>query len=72
LVWCPWNSDEIKRHPEVEMLTVTQDDRPRVMSKVLNWLTEGITGPVKIENMNQPYLISNRPGSFILQYVKQF
>ena len=71
MVWCPWNSDEIKRHPEVEMLTVTQDDRPRVMSKVLNWLTEGITGPVKIENMNQPYLISNRLEPFILQYVKQ-
>jgi nucleoside-triphosphatase len=34
-------ADEIKRHPEVEMLLVTKDNRTEVMGKVLNWLTEG-------------------------------
>jgi nucleoside-triphosphatase len=32
-------ADEIKRHPEVEMLLVTKDNRTEVMGKVLNWLT---------------------------------
>jgi nucleoside-triphosphatase THEP1 len=32
---------EIKRHPEVEMLPVTRDNRTEVMKKVLNWLMEG-------------------------------
>jgi hypothetical protein len=27
LVRCPWNADEIKRHPEVETLLVTRDNR---------------------------------------------
>ena len=31
--------DEIKRHPEVETLLVTRDNRTEVMNKVLNWLT---------------------------------
>jgi nucleoside-triphosphatase len=35
-------ADEIKRHPEVEVLLVTRDNRPEVMRKVLNWLTEGV------------------------------
>jgi nucleoside-triphosphatase len=34
-------ADEIKRHPEVETLLVTRDNRTEVMRKVLNWLTEG-------------------------------
>jgi nucleoside-triphosphatase THEP1 len=33
-------ADEIKRHPEVETLLVTRDNRTKVMKKVLNWLTE--------------------------------
>jgi nucleoside-triphosphatase THEP1 len=32
-------ADEIKRHPEVETLLVTRDNRTEVMRKVLNWLT---------------------------------
>jgi hypothetical protein len=32
---------EVKRHPEVETLLVTRDNRPEVMEKVLNWPTEG-------------------------------
>jgi len=34
-------ADEIKRHPEVETLLITRDNRTEVMKKVLNWLTEG-------------------------------
>jgi nucleoside-triphosphatase len=34
-------ADEIKRHPEVETLLVTRDNRTEVMKKVSNWLTEG-------------------------------
>ena len=34
-------ADEIKRHPEVETLLITRDNRTEVMRKVLNWLTEG-------------------------------
>jgi nucleoside-triphosphatase THEP1 len=34
-------ADEIKRHPEVETLLVTRDNRTEVMNKVLNWLSEG-------------------------------
>jgi len=33
-------ADEIKRHPEVEVLLVTRDNRTEVTRKVLNWLTE--------------------------------
>jgi nucleoside-triphosphatase len=33
-------ADEIKRHPEVEVLLLTRDNRNEVMKKVLNWLTE--------------------------------
>jgi nucleoside-triphosphatase THEP1 len=33
-------ADEIKRHPEVETLLVTRDNRTEVMKKVLNWLTK--------------------------------
>jgi nucleoside-triphosphatase len=32
-------ADEIKRHPEVETLLVTRDNRTEVMREVLNWLT---------------------------------
>jgi nucleoside-triphosphatase len=32
-------ADEIKRHPEVETLLVTKDNRTEVTRKVLNWLT---------------------------------
>ena len=35
-------TDEIKRHPEVEVLLVTRDNRTQVMNKVLNWLWEGM------------------------------
>ena len=35
-------ADEIKRHPEVEVLLVTRDNRTEVMKKVLNWLMEGV------------------------------
>ncbi len=35
-------ADEIKHRPEVEVLLVTRDNRPQVMNKVLNWLTEGM------------------------------
>jgi nucleoside-triphosphatase THEP1 len=34
-------ADEIKRHPEVEVVLVTRDNHAEVMKKVLNWLTEG-------------------------------
>jgi len=34
-------ADEIKRHPEVETLLVTRDDRNDVMNKILDWLAEG-------------------------------
>jgi nucleoside-triphosphatase THEP1 len=33
---------EIKRHPEVEVLPATKDNRAVVMKKVLDWLTEGV------------------------------
>jgi nucleoside-triphosphatase THEP1 len=36
------STDEIKRHPEVETLLVTRDNRNEVMKKVLNWLTAGV------------------------------
>jgi len=35
-------ADEIKRHPEVETLLVTRDNRTEVMRKVLDWLMEGV------------------------------
>ena len=35
-------ADQIKRHPEVEVLLVTRDNRPEVINKVLNWLSEGV------------------------------
>jgi nucleoside-triphosphatase len=35
-------ADEIKRHPEVETLLVTTDNRRDVVRKILNWLTEGV------------------------------
>jgi nucleoside-triphosphatase len=34
------SADEIKRHPEVEVLLVTRDNCNEVMEKVLDWLTE--------------------------------
>ena len=34
-------ADGIKRHPEVETLLVTRDNRTEVMRKVSNWLAEG-------------------------------
>jgi nucleoside-triphosphatase len=33
-------ADEIKRHPEVEVLLVTRDNRNEVVKKVLGWLTQ--------------------------------
>ena len=33
-------ADQIKRHPEVEVLLVTRDNRPQVAKKVLDWLAE--------------------------------
>ena len=33
-------ADEIKRHPEVEILPVTRDNHPQVMNRVLDWLVE--------------------------------
>ncbi|MCK5181017.1 MAG: NTPase [Dehalococcoidia bacterium] len=35
-------ADEIKRHPEVETLLVTRDNRTEVTREVLNWLMEGV------------------------------
>jgi len=35
-------ADEIKHHPEVEVLLITRDNRTEVMRKVLDWLTEGV------------------------------
>jgi nucleoside-triphosphatase THEP1 len=35
-------ADEIKRHPEVETLLLTRDNRTEVMKKVLTWLMKGI------------------------------
>jgi nucleoside-triphosphatase THEP1 len=35
-------ADQIKRHPEVEVLLVTRENRTEVIKKVLNWLTEGV------------------------------
>ena len=31
-------ADEIKRHPEVEVLLVTRDNRTEAMKKVLDWI----------------------------------
>jgi len=51
-VYCSWGgvgyyparphlfADKIKRHPEVEVLLVTIENRTDVMNKVLNWLKE--------------------------------
>jgi len=33
---------EIERHPEVETLLVTGDNRAEVMRKVSNWLADGV------------------------------
>ena len=33
-------ADQIKRHPEVDILLVTRDNRPQVMRRVLDWLTQ--------------------------------
>jgi nucleoside-triphosphatase THEP1 len=35
-------ADEIKGHPEVEVLLVTGGNRAEVMKRVLNWLMEGV------------------------------
>jgi nucleoside-triphosphatase len=34
-------ADEIKRHPKVEVLLVTRDNRPQVINQVLDWLARG-------------------------------
>jgi nucleoside-triphosphatase len=34
-------ADEIKRHPQVQVLLVTRENRPQVMNEVLSWLTQG-------------------------------
>jgi nucleoside-triphosphatase THEP1 len=31
-------ADEIKRHPEVEVLLVTKDNRTEIIRKVMDWL----------------------------------
>ena len=36
-------ADEIKCHPEVEILLVTRDNRNEVMEKVLNWLSVNVS-----------------------------
>ena len=33
----PW-ADEIKRHPQVKLVTVTRDNRQRVLEDISNWL----------------------------------
>jgi hypothetical protein len=33
---------EIKRHPEVETLLVTRDNRTEAMRKLLNWVAVGV------------------------------
>jgi nucleoside-triphosphatase THEP1 len=35
-------ADAVKRHPEVETLLVTGDNRTEVMKKVLTWLSEAV------------------------------
>jgi len=35
-------ANEIKRHPKVEVLLVTRDNRTEVTKKVLTWLTEAV------------------------------
>jgi nucleoside-triphosphatase len=35
-------ADKIKRHPEVEVLLVTRDNRTEVMQKAIDWLMEGV------------------------------
>jgi hypothetical protein len=42
LVWRSSNTDEIRRHPEVETLLVTRDNRTEIMRKVLGRLTERV------------------------------
>ena len=34
-------ANEIKRHPEIEVLLVTKDNRPQVINQVLDWLARG-------------------------------
>jgi len=41
-------ADEIKRSPEVELLSVTRDNRAEVMKKVLDWLA-GASSPYAVE-----------------------
>jgi len=43
-------ADEIKRHPAVETLLVTRDNRSEVMEKVLNWLMEGVNRGLQSES----------------------
>ncbi|MFP3897802.1 MAG: NTPase [Dehalococcoidia bacterium] len=38
-------ADEIKRHPEVETLLVTGDNRAEIRERVLDWLTRGPSPP---------------------------
>ena len=45
-------ADEIKRHPEVEVLSVTRDNRPEVMGKVLSWLREEVNIDACLEGRN--------------------
>jgi len=33
-------ADQIKCHPEADVLLVTRENRPQVMNKILNWLAE--------------------------------
>jgi len=33
----PW-ADEIKRHPQVKLVTVTRDNHQRVLEDISNWL----------------------------------
>jgi len=45
--WCSLEfsglgAGEIERHPEVEVLLATGDNRAEVMKKVLNWLMAGV------------------------------
>jgi len=35
-------ADEIKHHPEIEVLLVTRGNRTEVMRKVLSWLAGGM------------------------------
>ncbi len=39
-------ADQVKRHPQAEVLLVTRDNHTEAMNRILNWLAEGETEPL--------------------------